>query len=48
MPPQASSGFGLLGIEERVHALGGDWQLQRRNGTRVIVNFPTKLNETPS
>jgi len=48
MPPQTNSGFGLLGIEERVRALGGDWLLQRSNGTRVIVNLPTKLNETPS
>lgn len=48
MPHQATSGLGLRGIEERVHALGGDWLLQRRNGTRIIVNLPTKLNKTPS
>lgn len=45
MPLQTTSGFGLRGIEERVRALGGDWLLQRRNGTRIIVNLPTKLNK---
>ena len=47
MPLQPTSGFGLRGIEERVRALGGDWRLQRRNGTRIIVNLPTKLNKNP-
>lgn len=47
MPLQLTSGFGLRGIEERVRALGGDWRLQRRNGTRITVNLPTKLNKTP-
>lgn len=46
MPHQSTSGFGLRGIEERVRALGGDWRLQRRNGTRIIVNLPTKLNKS--
>ncbi|CNJ18440.1 sensor kinase protein [Yersinia frederiksenii] len=42
MPEQPASGsFGLRGIEERVRALGGDWLLQRRRGTRVVVNLPT-------
>lgn len=36
-------GFGLRGIEERVRALGGDWLLQRRLGTRVVVNLPTHV-----
>ncbi len=48
MPQQPASGFGLRGIEERVRALGGDWLLQRRNGTRIIVNLPTKLNKNPT
>lgn len=42
MPEQPATGsFGLRGIEERVRALGGDWLLQRRRGTRVVVNLPT-------
>ncbi|MFA3778345.1 MASE1 domain-containing protein [Yersinia sp. 1652 StPb PI] len=40
-PP--GGGFGLRGIEERVRALGGDWLLQRRLGTRVVVNLPTHV-----
>lgn len=39
-------GFGLRGMEERVRALGGDWQLQRRLGTRIIVNLPTHSRAT--
>ncbi|MFA3760512.1 MASE1 domain-containing protein [Yersinia sp. 2466 StPb PI] len=40
-PP--GGGSGLRGIEERVRALGGDWLLQRRLGTRVVVNLPTHV-----
>lgn len=43
IPEQVHEGFGLRGIEERVHALGGEWVLQRRNGTRIIVKLPTNL-----
>ncbi|NHB92657.1 MASE1 domain-containing sensor histidine kinase [Photorhabdus cinerea] len=39
------SGFGLQGIEERIRALGGDWQLSNDNGTRIIVNLPTNSDE---
>mgnify|MGYP000962037953 FL=1 len=39
------SGFGLRGIEERVRALGGDWQITQQQGTRIIVNLPTKLSQ---
>lgn len=39
------SGFGLRGIEERVRALGGDWQISQQQGTRIIVNLPTKLSQ---
>ncbi|WP_434527103.1 MASE1 domain-containing sensor histidine kinase [Photorhabdus asymbiotica] len=39
------SGFGLQGIEERIQALGGDWQLSNDNGTRIIVNLPTNSDE---
>ncbi|WP_387467362.1 MASE1 domain-containing protein [Photorhabdus sp. RM323S] len=38
-------GFGLQGIEERIRALGGDWQLNNDNGTRIIVNLPTNSDE---
>lgn len=41
-----TGGFGLRGIEERVRALGGDWQLLPPPGTRITVNLPTKLHET--
>ncbi|MCW2476766.1 MULTISPECIES: MASE1 domain-containing protein [unclassified Symbiopectobacterium] len=43
IPEQVQEGFGLRGIEERVHALGGEWMLQRRKGTRIIVKLPTNL-----
>lgn len=43
-----SGGFGLRGIEERVRALGGDWLLQRRLGTRVVVNLPTHAHPNDS
>lgn len=44
----SQSGFGLRGIEERVRALGGDWQLLPQPGTCITVNLPTKLHETPT
>lgn len=40
-------GFGLRGIEERVRALGGEWLLEQRNGTHIIVKLPTDLQRTP-
>ncbi|CNE17443.1 MASE1 domain-containing protein [Yersinia nurmii] len=46
IPAQPQGGFGLRGIEERVRALGGDWNLQRRLGTRIIVNLPTNSDQT--
>ncbi|PWC14457.1 MASE1 domain-containing sensor histidine kinase [Brenneria corticis] len=57
IPPHKTDGFGLRGIEERVRALGGNWQVQARNhssaadetarpmGTRIIVNLPTKFKQ---
>jgi two-component system sensor histidine kinase UhpB len=39
-------GFGLRGIEERVRALGGEWLLEQRNGTHIIVKLPTDLQRT--
>ncbi|WP_064607259.1 signal transduction histidine-protein kinase/phosphatase UhpB [Photobacterium sp. J15] len=38
-----SKGQGLRGIEERVSALGGSFSIQSGNGTRFIVNLPTKI-----
>ncbi|KMW73538.1 histidine kinase [Photorhabdus luminescens subsp. luminescens] len=38
-------GLGLQGIEERIRALGGDWQLSNDNGTRIIVKLPTNSDE---
>lgn len=38
-------GLGLQGIEERIRALGGDWQLSSDNGTRIIVKLPTNSDE---
>ncbi|WP_375752840.1 signal transduction histidine-protein kinase/phosphatase UhpB [Vibrio sp. HN007] len=40
-------GTGLRGIEERVTALGGNVEVENRNGTRVVVNLPTKLMNKP-
>ncbi len=39
------TGFGLQGIEERIRALGGDFALEGRSGTRVIVNLPTLFQQ---
>ncbi|MCU5774612.1 MASE1 domain-containing protein [Erwiniaceae bacterium BAC15a-03b] len=45
MSVKGTGGFGLRGIEERVRALGGDWQMSQQQGTRIIVNLPTKLDQ---
>ncbi|MFG1651537.1 sensor histidine kinase [Micromonospora sp. NPDC049275] len=41
-PHEPTRGSGLLGIEERVRALGGSWELSRRSGggTMVQANLP--------
>ena len=39
------TGFGIQGMRERVSALGGDLTLEKHNGTRVIVNLPTFLQQ---
>ncbi|MNC23341.1 Oxygen sensor histidine kinase NreB [compost metagenome] len=39
------NGHGLQGIAERIHALGGDLQLESQSGTRVIVNLPTLFEQ---
>lgn len=42
---QQSSGFGLRGIEERIRALGGEWEVINHHGTKIIVNLPTNSKE---
>ncbi|MCU6663058.1 MAG: MASE1 domain-containing sensor histidine kinase [Silvania sp.] len=44
--PQQIPGFGIQGMRERVHALGGEFTLESQGGTRVIVNLPTILQQT--
>ena len=41
-----SKGQGLRGIEERISALGGSLSIQSGQGTRFIVNLPTKIPTT--
>lgn len=45
IPAKLKSGFGLRGIGERVKALSGNWNIHQHEGTRIIVNLPTKLNQ---
>ncbi|QFR33753.1 ATP-binding protein [Ancylobacter sp. TS-1] len=44
VPAGAARGYGLLGIEERVGALGGSWRLvpARPSGTRVEMSVPLR------
>ncbi|WP_044184428.1 MASE1 domain-containing sensor histidine kinase [Phytobacter massiliensis] len=44
---QKTPGFGIQGMRERVNALGGELTLESRQGTRVIVNLPTVLQQNP-
>lgn len=46
IPAQRMPGFGIQGMRERVHALGGELVLESTHGTRVIVNLPTLLPQT--
>lgn len=46
IPQQLQSGYGLKGIGERVRALGGNWRIYHRQGTRIIVNLPTKFDNS--
>jgi two-component system sensor histidine kinase DegS len=39
-PDSVTSGFGLLGMRERIHALGGTLELKSENGARVIATIP--------
>lgn len=41
IPPGEHKGMGLRGMRERIHALGGSFHIENRNGTHVIVNLPT-------
>ncbi|WP_318358248.1 MASE1 domain-containing protein [Enterobacter sp.] len=47
IPTSKMPGFGIQGMRERVHALGGELVLESSHGTRVIVNLPTLLPQTP-
>ena len=38
-------GYGLLGIRERVQALGGSLQLSCIHGTQLTVNLPSRRRE---
>nr|WP_314267008.1 MASE1 domain-containing protein [uncultured Moellerella sp.] len=44
---QHQSGMGLRGIEERVRALGGTWEVSNQSGTVIIVNLPTLSDQKP-
>ncbi|NDJ57798.1 MASE1 sensor histidine kinase [Enterobacteriaceae bacterium 4M9] len=39
--PGEHKGMGLRGMRERIHALGGSFHIENRQGTHVIVNLPT-------
>ncbi len=45
LPTQPNNGFGLRGIEERICALGGEWEVINQLGTKIIVNLPTNSIE---
>ncbi|HEJ9662829.1 TPA: MASE1 domain-containing protein [Proteus mirabilis] len=45
LPTQPNNGFGLRGIEERICALGGEWEVISQLGTKIIVNLPTNSIE---
>ncbi|NDO80511.1 MASE1 sensor histidine kinase [Citrobacter sp. NCU1] len=47
IPSTKIPGFGIQGMRERVNALGGELTLESQHGTRVIVNLPTVLQQTP-
>jgi signal transduction histidine kinase len=37
----AASGVGIAGIQQRVHELGGQMQIESEDrGTRIVVNLP--------
>jgi two-component system sensor histidine kinase UhpB len=47
MAPEAAPGFGLIGIEERLNALGGKWRIGPviPTGTRVEMDIPTRIDD---
>jgi two-component system, NarL family, sensor histidine kinase UhpB len=45
LPEQAPQGYGLLGIRERVQALGGSLQLSCIHGTQLTLNLPWRKRE---
>lgn len=42
-PAHAAEGIGLAGMKERVHALGGRFELACANGTRVGIVLPERM-----
>ncbi|WP_412706369.1 Sensor histidine kinase DesK [Aeromonas rivipollensis] len=45
LPEQTPQGYGLLGIRERVQALGGTLRLSCAQGTQLTVNLPSRKRE---
>lgn len=45
--PETAPGYGLIGIEERLNALGGSWNIRSAapSGTRVEMEIPTDLGK---
>jgi len=39
-PARTAEGVGLAGMKERVHALGGSFELASANGTRIVIVLP--------
>ncbi|GAB4068490.1 HAMP domain-containing protein [Ancylobacter sonchi] len=48
LQPGSTAGFGLIGIEERIGALGGSWQLVpvAPRGMRIEIGLPVRAPET--
>jgi len=46
LPDSVMSGFGLLGMRERISALGGTLELKNENGARVIATIPYGETQT--
>jgi len=49
LPDQIGSGFGLVSIRERIHALNGSIQIrsQKDKGTRILITLPLNENKEP-
>jgi two-component system sensor histidine kinase UhpB len=47
LPEQTAQGYGLLGIRERVQALGGNLQLSCLHGTQLTLSLPSRKRDEP-